>query len=284
MSTRKKFYVMLIMIYLIVFSAILFILLAVFIGLQINKKRYVTFVLKNSSCLNALKNINTEFIFLPVTEYNQSHVYDNENFYDDISCKDYLIYQLQYQAEKICHQIKNAGQNKAEYQRYIGKIKALQLGNFLSPIGKLKKDKLLKIEKRLCHNTKLSPPVTQFILTVTLYCSKINGVVYLQKAETFSGETILALAKRLKNKVGNYYRDREIWDSICRVERGKVSNKMRFSIYARDGYRCQHCGVSQSRAVLEIDHIIPIAKGGKSTYDNLQTLCHNCNIKKGDKF
>lgn len=35
---------------------------------------------------------------------------------------------------------------------------------------------------------------------------------------------------------------------------------------------------------LEIDHIIPIAKGGKSTYDNLQTLCHRYNIKKGDKL
>ena len=58
---------------------------------------------------------------------------------------------------------------------------------------------------------------------------------------------------------------------------------MRFSIYARDGYRCRICGARQGKIVqLEIDHIIPIAKGGKSTYDNLQTLCHNCNVQKGD--
>ena len=56
---------------------------------------------------------------------------------------------------------------------------------------------------------------------------------------------------------------------------------MRFAIYQRDGYRCKMCGRSQNRAYLEVDHIFPIAKGGKSTYGNLQTLCHECNVRKG---
>ena len=76
----------------------------------------------------------------------------------------------------------------------------------------------------------------------------------------------------------DYYLDDNVWQSICRVERGKVSSKMRFEIFERDGYCCKKCG---SRDNLEIDHIIPISKGGKSTYDNLQTLCHNCNYNKG---
>ena len=57
---------------------------------------------------------------------------------------------------------------------------------------------------------------------------------------------------------------------------------MRFSIYQRDGYRCRICG--RSTDDLEVDHIFPIAKGGKSTYDNLQTLCHRCNYNKSDSF
>ena len=117
---------------------------------------------------------------------------------------------------------------------------------------------------------------------MTLNCSKINGYIYDKKSERFYADDIYLLSKRLNNKNGNFYNDREIWDALCRVERGKVSNKMRFSIYERDCYRCCKCGISGDYAQLEIDHIIPIAKGGKTTYDNLQTLCHECNIEKGD--
>ncbi|MDD3841546.1 MAG: HNH endonuclease [Bacilli bacterium] len=57
---------------------------------------------------------------------------------------------------------------------------------------------------------------------------------------------------------------------------------MRFAIYQRDHYRCQKCGRQTND--LEVDHIVPIAKGGKSTYDNLQTLCHRCNSAKGSNL
>ena len=54
---------------------------------------------------------------------------------------------------------------------------------------------------------------------------------------------------------------------------------MRFAIYKGDNYRCRKC--RRKTNDLEVDHIYPIAKGGKSTYDNLQTFCHRCNVKKG---
>ncbi len=63
---------------------------------------------------------------------------------------------------------------------------------------------------------------------VSLYCSKINGEIYRKKSQIFSSEQILSLIKRINNKNGNFFNDREIWNSIYRVERGKVSNKMRF--------------------------------------------------------
>ena len=34
----------------------------------------------------------------------------------------------------------------------------------------------------------------------------------------------------------------------------------------------------------EIDHIIPVSKGGLTTEDNLQTLCWRCNRSKGNKM
>ena len=268
----------------VIVSVILLVLLAVYIGLHINKKRYTAFISKNSLSLRSLKKINSEFTFFPEVNYNQYYTYDNEDYFNTISCTDYLIYQLQYQAETIGRQIEKTKRNKVEYQRYINKIAALPYGEFSAPIGKLKQKILIKTEKKLCEQASLPLPPTQFFLTVILYCSQINGRIYANKSETFSGETILILIKRLKNKNGTYFKDREIWDAICRVERGKVSNKMRFEIFARDGHRCRYCGISGQYANLEIDHIISISKGGKSTYDNLQTLCHKCNFEKGNKL
>lgn len=53
----------------------------------------------------------------------------------------------------------------------------------------------------------------------------------------------------------------------------------------KDGnYHCAKCGISdKSRIFFQVDHIIPMNAGGKSTLDNLQILCRQCNGRKGDK-
>lgn len=65
-----------------------------------------------------------------------------------------------------------------------------------------------------------------------------------------------------------------------------MTSKLREKIKERDNYTCQACGLSTSdekNLLLEIDHIIPISKGGMSTEENLQTLCWKCNRIKGAK-
>ena len=47
---------------------------------------------------------------------------------------------------------------------------------------------------------------------------------------------------------------------------------------AEYGASCANCGLSEA---LVLDHIVPIAKGGRSQYDNLQLLCAECNRIKG---
>lgn len=256
-----------------------------FIVRNVTQKKYTDFVLQNSIYLKKLQEINCKYKFFSHIDFNQSHTYDNENFYRDIACLDYLIYQLQFISTKVIDQINKEEQNNILYAEYQKEVIALtEAGKFLIDIGKLKYDKLVTTEKRLINQTICAKPNTNFYINVTLYCSQINGHIYAKKSEIYYADDILALIKRLRNRNGTFYNDREIWNSICRVERGKVSNKMRFSIYQRDGYRCRKCGVSQRYTQLEVDHIIPIAKGGKSTYNNLQTLCHKCNAKKGDNL
>lgn len=266
-------------------TLIVIIIISAYLIYRLRQKKYNNFVLKNSICLKQLDEINYKYDFYPFKCFDQTHTYDNEKFFDTISCKDYLIYQLQFIRKDLLNQIHKLNENKQQYTKYLDEIKCLtEYGQYKLPIGKLKLNKLIKIEKTLVQKQTYRTPSTQLSLKVTLYCSTINGRVYDEKSEKFSAYDIFALNKRLNNKSGNFYNDREIWDAICRVERGKVSNKMRFSIYERDGYRCRKCGVSNRFAQLEIDHIIPIAKGGKSTYNNLQTLCHKCNVDKGDTY
>lgn len=56
----------------------------------------------------------------------------------------------------------------------------------------------------------------------------------------------------------------------------------RRSIFARDNYTCQYCGV-QSRD-LTIDHIMPKRHGGGLQWENLVACCRRCNTRKGDKL
>jgi len=53
----------------------------------------------------------------------------------------------------------------------------------------------------------------------------------------------------------------------------------RQNIFKRDGFRCQYCGTSRN---LTLDHVVPKARGGKTSWANLVTACKNCNTRKGD--
>lgn len=59
----------------------------------------------------------------------------------------------------------------------------------------------------------------------------------------------------------------------------------RTMVLERDNYTCQMCGRTRYDGVkLEVDHIIPVAKGGSDNINNLQTLCFDCNRGKSDKI
>ena len=62
----------------------------------------------------------------------------------------------------------------------------------------------------------------------------------------------------------------------------RISNRewrlLRIKCLHRDAFRCVQCGKAGK---LEVDHVIPIASGGRATdLDNLQALCRDCHIRK----
>jgi 5-methylcytosine-specific restriction endonuclease McrA len=57
----------------------------------------------------------------------------------------------------------------------------------------------------------------------------------------------------------------------------------RANVLSRDDYTCQYCGVRRPRSDLNLDHVIPRALGGKSTWENVVASCVDCNRHKGGR-
>lgn len=66
------------------------------------------------------------------------------------------------------------------------------------------------------------------------------------------------------------------------AKRKEVSKRMRFEVFKRDNFTCQYCGRMAPDVVLQVDHIKPVAKGGKNEMINLVTSCFDCNNGKSD--
>lgn len=62
---------------------------------------------------------------------------------------------------------------------------------------------------------------------------------------------------------------------------GRPWQRIRWEVMSRDQFTCKYCGVLTGPDA-EIDHVIPLSKGGTNELDNLVTACRPCNQAKRD--
>ncbi|MEA1950609.1 MAG: HNH endonuclease [Planctomycetota bacterium] len=67
-----------------------------------------------------------------------------------------------------------------------------------------------------------------------------------------------------------------------RVPQAAVTFSRR-NIFKRDRYACQYCGRQPAGDELTLDHVVPRALGGESTWDNCVLACVECNSRKADR-
>ena len=95
-----------------------------------------------------------------------------------------------------------------------------------------------------------------------------------------------ALVEKYRDEVGAaYYRYYIAYKRVPRRVRPprSVSQRTRFAVLERDGFRCVYCGATAEDAQLVIDHVQPVADGGTDDIDNLATACRPCNEGKAGR-
>lgn len=190
------------------------------------------------------------------------HIYDNLDFYDD------LINKFESNIE-----INN---------NYIKKYYSIK-DNILTELDCEKLNipfkKAIKYEKKFYQKNKIKP-IINFALSCHLSYTSPQGRNSYSKEQVYYMNDIKQIIEKSKLQL-EYNQTKE---ARKKFERNKLTKSLRYDVLRRDNFKCVICGrTSQDGAFLHVDHILPIARGGETKLDNLQTLCENCNLGKGIK-
>ena len=154
---------------------------------------------------------------------------------------------------------------KKQYQEYIKDVPSFILdldeNGFYSRLGFATIDEsILEIEYKFVYTSN-------------------GGMAQRSFSVPMTEENIIELINQLENKLTTTAQIKE--------QRALMTRKLRAYIKERDNYTCCICKNSvynDPNLLLEVDHIIPISKGGMTEENNLQTLCWKCNRAKADKI
>ncbi len=107
---------------------------------------------------------------------------------------------------------------------------------------------------------------------------------YVSSGGNSSYEVSIILDLENLERFIQYIGDKLRFKKSAKGQRALMTPQLRDKIKIRDNSTCQRCWISvmdEPNLLIEIDHIIPISKGGTTTEDNLQALCWRCNRTKG---
>jgi HNH endonuclease/Homing endonuclease associated repeat len=126
--------------------------------------------------------------------------------------------------------------------------------------------------------------------------SKFNGSTYSDRFGSWN-KALLAFSEYMRSEsseleassVSDKTSLENIIEGIKKTKRTNraPSDRLRFSILLRDGFRCMSCGrspVTTPGVELHVDHIQPWSEGGETIPENLQAKCKDCNLGKGNAF
>jgi len=257
---------------------------AVILFLLVNANRYNQIVLNHSKYLKEVSKLNEEFKFKD--DFKDHYRYDERVEYkaklDQFDFESYLMYKAENNKDFFEELILKVEFNLNLYKKYDARFNALNT-HFDAKITKnffISLKRLLKVEAKMVNKIKLKPMLDTEIEIIVRYTSPRGRNSYSSKA-TYPFYEIKSFYVQMLDSVAK----RSTRSYQMKVERFKMTATMRYQVLVRDKATCQICGASKKDGViLHVDHILPVAKGGKSTLDNLRTLCDRCNLGKKDRI
>ena len=195
-------------------------------------------------------------------EYVIKNFYPNKNLYPEQIQKLHLLVEELATLKEAKYIIDNY---KKEYQQYINDV----------PEYVMKEDEAGFYSRLGFAN------IDESVLTVEYTFSYTSGGGMAKRKFTvpMTEETIVDLIKALEERL--------TISAFTKEQRALMTNKLRDAIKKRDNFTCCSCGNSiheEPNLLLEIDHIVPVSKGGYTIEENLQTLCWKCNRAKSNKM
>lgn len=110
---------------------------------------------------------------------------------------------------------------------------------------------------------------------------------YVSAGGNSSQQTSITLDVKVAETLMSYISQKLSYRNSAAGQRSLMTASLRTAIKTRDNFTCQMCDLStrdEPHLLLEVDHIIPVSRGGLSTRSNLQTLCWKCNRSKSNKI
>ena len=238
---------------------------------------------EHSAKIVALKTLNEATFFHQAKDLFQLYkYYDNKLNFQKIEPTYILLAEIKTNMDFFTEYVRIVCENRQKYRQYqfeIEKILKMDYSIDYEKIG-IPKSFFDRCEANLLSDRILCP-----VLDCTFYISMMYSSprrrVNLQKEAFFNFDDLFACFE----SVSGDWLDKNIYLNLAAVERGEVSDSLRYDILHRDGFKCVICGTSAKQgARLHVDHIIPISKGGRSIPSNLRTLCERCNLGKSNKI
>ena len=243
------------------------------------KRKCQKIVKENSSRLKKLEELNAQYSFdtdLPKTYICTTSLNSKPKFdrYDLSTLFDERI-----MSGQLTNLSKRFERNQQLFLDYTEKVNIIESFDTQEDVQNLRisYDDYKETEDCLFMDLKLDPIVTCTIICVAKYSSP-------QRRNNYRKERKYSLSQ-VQPRYLELQQEMELQNSETmrrKRERSLMTDKLRYKILERDGFRCCLCGRSaDDGAKLHVDHIIPVSKGGRTVESNLRTLCDACNWGKG---